>query len=833
MDRWLLLGALTLLALVSPPAAARAELTLPPGFSQVTVASGLSDPTAIAYAPDGRLFIAEKIGVVRVVNPGSPVAHELTYIVPHVARQGDRGLLGIAVDAEFETNHYLYLLYTYETDETQSTAPKTARLTRIEVNPDNTVEHQSTPEEETVLLGKVGIPPCPAPSNDVDCIPSTSDSHSIGTVRADPDGTLWVGSGDGAGYNAMDPDALRTYDERSLSGKILHVDRNGRGLPDHPFCPDEQNLDRVCTKLYAKGFRNPFRFQLRPGAGPIAGDVGWASTEELDLLAPGESYGWPCYEGAAQTPDYQELPECQALYDDGSQTPPAFSYDHGAGGGGAVEAGPQYTASHYPAEWHDAWFFADYVQGWIKAYDIKTGKVANVRPFATAGYDGVDLETTPQGDLVYLRLTDGSDNSGQVSRIVYGNAPPPAHAHATPASGSPPLTVSFTADESIDPDGDAVSYAWDFDGDGVEDASGRTATHEYTEKGPYVAKLTVTDARGLASEDSVEIAVGAVPVATIDAPADGSLFRHGVAVPLRASATDADEPELPDSAYSWRILLHHGSHVHLVATALPGAEQSFVPAGDHDADSYYEIRLTVTDRSGLHSTATAAIHPETIPLTLASSPPGVPLTYSAVQYTAPVRREAAIGYRTSVAAPDTFVSGGTTYRFAAWSDHGARQHPFTVPATATTLTATYAAQGGATGATGAPAPASAGGGPARPEPAPPVRLRVDRAHRHARTLTGAVTGPAARPRVLVALRTVSLRGRCRHWSRDSGRLQSRARHCGSIWMRAAVTSRGDRSWRWRVALRGTLRRGGRYVITTRVTDAQGRTLRPARSARLR
>src|SRR5205823_6595348 len=139
--------------------------------------------------------------------------------------------------------------------------------------------------------------PCPAAANDVDCIPADGGSHAIGTVRADPDGTLWMGSGDGLPAADVDPGAIGTYDEQSFRGKILHMDGEGHGLKDHPFCPADSNLDHVCTKLYAEGFRNPFRFSLRPGAGPLVGDVGWRTREEIDRVVAGRNYGWPCYEG--------------------------------------------------------------------------------------------------------------------------------------------------------------------------------------------------------------------------------------------------------------------------------------------------------------------------------------------------------------------------------------------------------------------------------------------------------------------------------------------------------------------------------------------------------
>jgi glucose/arabinose dehydrogenase len=833
LGRWFLIGAFALFALVSAPAAARADLSLPTGFSEVTVADRLADPTALAYAPDGRMFIAEKAGRLRVVSPaGSLVKAPVIDISGHVATAGDRGLLGIAVDAAFATNRFVYLLYTYDDDQAHPAAEKTARLTRIRVLPDNTVADALT-DPETVLLGTTGPAPCPAPANTSDCIASTSDSHSIGTVRADPDGTLWVGSGDGAQYSYMDPTALRTFDEQSMNGKILHVDRDGRGLADHRFCPEEINLTLVCTKLYAKGFRNPFRFQLRPGTTPVVGDVGWNTTEELDFVEPGQSYGWPCYEGIIHTVEYEELPECKALYAAApSQTPPAHNYQHVFGGSGAIVAGPQSTAAGYPEAYRNAWFFGDYGAGWIKAYDLVGGQPANVRDFAPTGFSGVDLETTPEGELVYVNFGDGSTNSGSVRRIVFGNAAPSAAAHATPASGSSPLSVELSADVSVDPDGDSVSYAWDFESDGSDDAHTRTASHVYTTPGVYDARLTVTDERGAVSHDTVTIAVDdAPPVATIAAPVDGSLFRHGSPVLLRGSANDAVDGELTGDSLRWRIVLHHGHHIHLVASQLPGADRSFTPPGDHDADSYYEIEFTATDSAGLHDTRTIVIRPETIALTLASSPPGATLSYSARKYVAPVTLTTAIGYRTSVSAPETLTVGATSYRFEGWSDGGARSHQFVIPAEDRTLTAGYRAAAVPPGSAAAVLD-SQQTGPALVAPRP--RLRLDRPGRRTRTLAGRVSGVAARPRVLVGLRTVRSGGRCRRWSADHGRLAGLSRACasGHTWMRATVTKMGASAWRWKVRLRG-VPRAGRYVVATRVTDGRGRTLIRSTSASLR
>ena len=299
MNRWLLLGALALISLLSAPAAAHADIDLPDGFATVTLASGLWDPTAFAYAPDGRIFVAEKARRVRVVRPR--LARRRARCSTSAATSPSPATAGCSASQSTSRTSRPTAGCTCSTPTTptrrNSEAEKTARLTRITVNP--TTRSRSP---ETVLLGRHRAAPCPPPTNTVDCIPSTSNSHSIGTVRAAPDGTLWVGSGDGADYNAMDPAALRTFDEHSLSGKILHVDRNGHGLPGHAFCPGETDLDEGLHQGVRQGIPQPVPLPAPDRRPPVVGDVGWSSREEIDLVRAGRSYGWPCWEGPEDTP---------------------------------------------------------------------------------------------------------------------------------------------------------------------------------------------------------------------------------------------------------------------------------------------------------------------------------------------------------------------------------------------------------------------------------------------------------------------------------------------------------------------------------------------------
>lgn len=814
--RRICLGLILLIACaVAPASSATAEPVLPAGFSTMNLAEGLEWPTALAFAPDGRMFVAEKAGRLRVVSAaGNLRSAPVLDISSHVNNHEDRGLLGLALDSSFATNGLVYLLYTYEADPAQPTARKTSRLVRIRVYPDNSIEDPAAPE--TVLLGSTWPGACPQPEDTVDCIPSDSGSHSIGTVRADADGTLWVGSGDGSDFNSVDPGALRTYDERSLSGKILHVDRDGRGLEGHAFCPSQTNLDFVCTKVHAKGFRNPFRFQLRPNGSPLVGDVGWYWREELDLVKKGRSYGWPCWEATDMTPGYSDLPGCEAQYQLAHEAP-AYDYVHEAGA--AVQAGPRYSATSYPEEYRGSWFFGDYAQGWIKLLDIDDQeRIGNVRPFAT-GYHGVDLELAPNGDLVYVDIAAGS-----VEQVVYGNRAPAASVTATPASGEAPLATTLSAAGSSDPDGDElVSYEWDFESDGTVDATGMTVDHVYP-LGAHRARLIVRDTHGLRDTATVTVSASeAPPTAVLTSPIDGSSFRHGVPLTFRGSGQDGVDGELGDASLRWRIELHHGaSHVHVITQDAPGRELTFTPPGDHDADSYYSITLTAKDSAGLTDARTVTIRPETVALHLASSPPGAVLFYSGQNYPAPASVTAAVGYRTTVSAPAELHHNGVVYVFDSWSDGGARLHNITVPGGETTLTAGYRS----TGVAAPPAQPPPGGlGDVRGQAedlAPRVSLRrPSRAGN--RSLGGRLVHSSRRLRVEVALRT---RGeRCRRWVESRGRL-GRPSSGGCTrprWMRASLTKLGFGDWLWRSRLRGSLRRGS-YVISTRAVDSKGRVV---------
>ncbi len=812
------LAVLIALALAAPAAAAP---TLPPDFEDHQLVGGLFFPTGEAWAPSGRMYVIQKDGEVLTVPPGSSTTQPLLKdgqtwnITNQVSYYGDRGLLGIAVDSQFASNHYIYLLYTRKAfgETSDSGVPASSQLLRVELDPAD----EGKVVDSQVILGTQSTTACSTPANDYDCIPSDSDTHSIGTVRSAPDGTLFLGSGDGARWTTVDPTALRTYDERSMAGKILHIDRDGHGLSGHPFCPSDSNLSHVCTKLYAKGFRNPYRFKLRPGGGLTVGDVGWAEREEVDLIgAGGRNYGWPCYEGVRHTPGYRELDACQAEYEKEADPStrdvlPDVDYPHRdpddpdppMPSGNTVLGGPTYQGSEYPAGYQNKAFVGDFVAEELRTLEPQPSGGPTLEPFATGMGPIVDVDTAPDGNLVYASLGDYSATGGSIRKITYSavNHSPVAHA-TSDAAGGP--AVNFNGSTSVDAeDGNSLTYDWDF-GDGSAHGTHATEPHEYAGTGRYTAKLTVTDSGGEKGTDSVIVQVGTPPAnLQIQTPAN---YRDGEQVTLHASA-DGTTP----LTYSWHLLLRHLSHFHPF-THKTGADISFTPPTDHDADALVDITLTVTDGDGLVSTKKMQLHPETAPLNLLSEPAGAPMDYAGRNVPEPFHTQSAIGFEASASTARSFSDGGHDYVFDGWDGGDSRVQTFTVPAGGRTLTARYR---DVTPTIVKPAPPPVLPPPDHSGP----RLRFKKLDARNGMLNGTVSDAAGVKTVYVALGHATENRRCHWWVTSAGRLSRGTRPCSKpLWIRAALKGSN-----WTAKLNRRRVPAGYYRLVLRAVDRLGNT----------
>ena len=352
--------------------------------------------------------------------------------------------------------------------------------------------------------------------------------HSVGSIITEPDGTIWLSIGDGVS-NTVNPLSLRALNLNDLHGKLLRLKADGSGHPDNPFFdPAQPKAEK--SYVYAYGLRSPFRFSLDPHGRPILGDVGKNTREEVDLVQRGYGYGWPCWEGSQPTTGFKDMAECAGV----TTNSPIWEYLHN-GSGASVTGGIVYTGTWYPAEYQGRLFFGDYVDNimWTLRYDDAGGLVTapETSGFGTGIGQPVRFASAPGSkDIVYADIS-----TAKIRRLVY--APGSAQPVAAFTSVANPTTraVAFDATTSTDPNGDPVTYAWDF-GDGTT-ATGATPNHTYAASPDHVTvTLTVTDPlQATGSTSTVVYPAAAPPVLDVTWPDPSVTYAVGDVV--HASAT--------------------------------------------------------------------------------------------------------------------------------------------------------------------------------------------------------------------------------------------------------------------------------------------------------
>jgi glucose/arabinose dehydrogenase/PKD repeat protein len=731
----------------APEAPARAAATVPNGFSDTVAISGLTLPTDVAFAPDGRVFVGEKSGLIKVFDDLSDTTPTVfADLRTQVHNFLDRGLLGLTLDPDFPTRPYVYALYTHDA-EPGGTAPRWGAAGATSdgcPDPPGATTDGCVVQARLSRLTATGNVMSGAEQVLVGGWCQQFPSHTIGTVRFGPDGALYASAGDGSSYNYVDygqtknpcgdppapagtnltpPTAeggsLRSQSVRrpagqpvSLDGTIIRVDPDtGVGSPGNPFA---SSADPNARRIIAYGLRNPFRFGLRPGTQQLwVGDVGWNTWEEINRVADvddgvAENFGWPCYEGAFRQGGYDgaNLNRCESLYAGAGQTGPFHTYDHASQvvPGDACPTGSSSTTgiafedgSNYPAEYDGALFFADAVRGCI--WVMKRGgggdpAPSQISPFVVGGGSVVQVLAGPGGDIFYVDLW-----GGQIHRVVYNgsNHPPTAVVSASPTSGSAPLTVGFDGSRSNDLDaGQTLTYAWDLDGDGqYDDSTAVSPTYTYTSNGSVTAQLRVRDPAGATDTESATITVGppnSPPVPVIDAPTSALRWKVGDPLAFSGHASDAQDGTLAPSRLTWSVVLNHcpsNCHAHPLQD-FPGVASGSFPAPDHEYPSSLTLVLTATDSAGTSASTSLNLDPQTVDLTFATNPTGLGLSVGAETVTAPATRRVIVGSSNSVSAAGQEV-GGTAYGFVSWSDGGAATHNVVAPSTPRTYTATFAA----------------------------------------------------------------------------------------------------------------------------------------------
>ncbi len=714
--------------------------TLPPApeedeFARYELLSGLTAPTTVEFANDGRVFVAEKSGIVKtfdsIDDPTPTVAADLTGPVRNI---GDHGMLGLAVDPQWPARPYVYVFYTWDITGLWGSGCAAgyavngcvtgAKLSRLTMDPVTGV--MNAPEH--VLEDSRW------------CFQFSS--HGVGDLDFLDDGTLIAAAGEGAGWSGTDygqrggqqpligptipdltpvnpcddppngiggpvdpetseggafraQDLLTPDDPLGWSGAMVRVDPDtGTAPADNPLVGDG---DPDNDEMIAHGFRNPFRFAVRPGTDEVfVANVGFITYEEIEVVDVRSgvvpNFGWPCKEGPEPERQYSQLNNHMCTLMKSPDVPsvltdPWFAYARP--NVGASIAGIEFVpdAGRYPEETVGSVMFADYVLGQTYLLGVQPDGSADPAGPRTVMRGGipVDLTAGPDGFVYVVDYLEGS-----VSRIVDRATSPVARVEASAIDGPLPLEVTLDASSSGGPPEEELTFKWDLTGNGLfDDATGPIASLSLTEAVNRTVSVRV-EVPGLASSQaSVTLYPGNTPpevAVDVTTPLPWSANDD---ISFTISATDAEDGPLPESAISWESQINHcyapdDCHIHPY-TGASGSVAGTISGPSHGYPSFLLLIVDATDSRGQTTRVVEELHPEAIELEVTSNPPGAFVQVGESSGTTPFTVQVIRNDTVSLTTPFEQQIDGATWLFNGWSHGGGRNQDFPVGGSDTSI----------------------------------------------------------------------------------------------------------------------------------------------------
>jgi glucose/arabinose dehydrogenase len=622
--------------------------TFPSGFSRVQVVSTGATVTNLAFATDGRIFIAHQDGRIRLYKNG---VLSTMITLSNVRSGGEDGLSAITLDPNFATNNYMYVCYT--------TTGLVNRLSRLTLSGDAVVAQLTL--------------------RDFPLLSTTSQRHNGGAIRF-KDGYLFISIGE----NDI-PSAAQ--DKNSYGGKVLRLNPDGTPAVGNPYYNDAgANTERKC--IWSMGERNPWSMDISPSTGKIyVCNVGQTFAEEInDVTTAGTNSGHPTVEGNSTNPAFKN----PVYY----VTNP--NYTPGTTSEGCAIIGAAFLESattNYPAAYVGKFFYMDYCNNWINYINPSTGAYTNFGTgvgSASPGANTTTIRLGADGNLYYAQ-------NGTIFKIIYTNTSVPAitnqPASVTIISGQP---ASFSVNAS---GATPMTYQWKKNGVNITGATSTTYTIPVVvaaDAGSYT--VTATNSFGSATSTAATLTVqayNAPPVATIITPASGLTYYAGQTISFSGSGSDTEDGTLPASAFKWGLFFdHNGDHSHDLATtglAVGSKTGSFttLTGNEKDTNVSYRLVLTVTDSNGLTGTASVSIFPQLSTVSFATQPAGLQVTVNGAPQSTPYATPGVEGITFEMGTLQYQTIGGVNYQFDHWEHGGTMTQFFSVPTDNTTYTAVF------------------------------------------------------------------------------------------------------------------------------------------------
>ncbi|MEV4026819.1 ThuA domain-containing protein [Actinosynnema sp. NPDC050801] len=598
-------------------------------FEKVALDETTIAPGAVDVAPDGRAFFTEFGGKLKIYKPDTrTTVTAATFNVYGGGQVSEDGLTGVALDPDFATTKWVYLMYA-----PGNTTEEISRVSRFTMNGD-TLDQSSEKVILTVPMSRQSEP-----------------GHTGGYLAFGPGKNLYIGVGDDINPNASD--GYAPIDERpgrklfdaqgtaantnDLRGKILRIHPETGGTYTIPsgnlFA---QGTAQTRPEIYAMGFRNPFRFSVHPTTGviyaadygPDAGadnpNRGPGGMVEWNVIKTAGNYGWPyCVGNNTPYNDYNfanntsgakfncsaptnTSPNNTGLTNLPAPRPASIWYGGSASegnkfpemgtGGEAPMAFPVYqynpnnpSPTKFPEYFDGTPFFGEWVRNTMFEFRMdSSGNLLKANRFlANMSFASpMDMKFGPDGSMYLLTWGSGWDDNVHLPgaglfRIDYNAGPrsPIARATATPNSGGTPLTVQFSSAGSSDPGGSPLTYRWTFGDGGTSTAA--NPSHTYTTSGTFNVQLTVTNATGKSGTANLTVTSGnTAPTVRFTGPVDGGMFSWNDTIPYTVSVTDAEDGTINCTRVVTVPNLGHDSHKHPMGSPINGCTGSFKAEAD-------------------------------------------------------------------------------------------------------------------------------------------------------------------------------------------------------------------------------------------------------------